>query len=227
MSSEKHLGVLSKIELRAINLTYGEVKVLDRVSLTLSAGLIYSISGASGAGKTTLVDIIVGLREPTTGEVFVDGLRLKDIDIGDWRSRIGYLPQDPLLFNDSIRENVCIGRTEHSEQQIRAACGLANALEFIDRLPGGLSYVVGERGVGLSGGQRQRICLARALLGEPQILVLDEATSALDPESEKTVCGAIAALTPNVTVFAISHRLALDEIADVRLEVRDAKVFVR
>lgn len=193
--------------------------VLDRVSLSLPAGRLIAVSGPSGAGKTTLVDVVIGLLKPDSGRILIDGVPLDEVDLGAWRRRVGYVPQEVLLFHDTIRANVALGSLEASDDDVVAALKAAGAWAFVQELPGGLDHRVGERGVTISGGQRQRIMIARALVARPDVLVLDEATAGLDPPTEAAIIATLAALRPAVTIFAISHQPAMAEAADLVVHV--------
>lgn len=188
--------------------------VLVDVSAELPKGSFVAFVGESGAGKSTVIDLLLGLHAPQAGRIAVDGVALLDFDIASYRSRIGYVPQDNVLFNASIRDNIRWARPDATDAQIEAACGAANATEFIDQLPDGYETVVGDRGVRLSGGQVQRLALARAMVREPDLLLLDEATSALDSFSERLIQQAIESIARSTTVVAIAHRLSTISNAD-------------
>jgi ATP-binding cassette subfamily C protein len=199
----------SRVTLREVGFSYPNGKVaLKDCSLTFPAGSVTVIMGPSGAGKSTLLDVILGLQRPTCGEISVDDVSLLDIDLSAWRRMIGYVPQDASLFNASVRINVALGDDEASDEQIWHALTLADAADFVRELPGGLDYVVGERGMAISGGQRQRIALARSLLHEPRMLVFDEATSALDPATEEEIGRHLTRISRDLrlTVIAVTHR---------------------
>ncbi|MFN8512771.1 MAG: ABC transporter ATP-binding protein [Chloroflexia bacterium] len=187
--------------------------VVGPLDLVIPAGRTTAIVGPSGAGKSTLADLLLGLLEPTAGAIRVDGQPLLSQQRGAWQRQIGYVPQEALLFHDSLRANVCWDRPEASEGEIAAALGQA-AAEFAWLLPEGLDTVVGERGTRLSGGERQRVALARALLRNPALLILDEATSNLDVESEGRILATLEALHQRVTILLITHRLATARLAD-------------
>ena len=197
------------IEFDRVSFAYEQAPVLDNVSFTARRGDITAFVGASGAGKTTLVDLIPRFYEPTNGSVRLDGVDTREITLPSLRSLIGIVSQDTVVFNDTVRSNLAYGASgRFSEEQDIAAARAANAHDFISQLPDGYDTVLGERGTRLSGGQRQRIAIARALLVDPPILILDEATSALDTESERLVQEAIDRLLRGRTVFVIAHRLS-------------------
>lgn len=206
--------------LDGVTFGYGDVPVLRDADLEIPAGRLTVLTGGSGQGKTTIADLLIGLYQPQEGEILVDGEPLTEIDLYRWRRALGYVPQESVLFHDTILANLTLGDPSLGEDDARRALELAGAMEFVDRMPAGLKTVVGERGGKLSGGQRQRIALARALIHRPELLILDEVTSAMDPETEREICANIRALTGHVTVFAITHRPALLDWADViyRLE---------
>ena len=193
---------------------YGIGKVLDDVTLDLPANCLTVITGASGSGKTTLTDLLLGLYQPDSGRVLVDGVPLSEIDLQTWRSLVGYVPQDLILFHDSVLANVTLGDPRLGEAEARAALEAAGAWDFVASLPEGIESLVGEKGAKLSGGQRQRIALARALAGRPKLLILDEVTSALDPQTELDICRNIDALSHDMTILAITHREAWTQIAE-------------
>jgi ATP-binding cassette, subfamily C, bacterial len=211
--------------LDGVTFAYGPTLVLDDVRLSIPAGSVTVLTGSSGAGKTTIMDLILGLYAPQAGRVLIDGVPLSEIDLQSWRLLIGYVPQELVLFHDTILGNIALGDPEIGEGDVREALGIAGALEFVDALPDGMRTVVGEKGAKLSGGQRQRIALARALVGRPKLLVLDEVTSALDPETERQVSSNIAALAGRTTVLAITHRPTFLDIADRVYCVADRTVF--
>ena len=197
-----------------VSFGYGAIPILSNISLTIPAGAFTSVIGPSGAGKTTLVDLVTGLLRPQQGDVLIDEVPLAEIDIHAWRRRIGYVPQDTVLLHDTILANITLGDNSLAEDDAREALRAAGALDFVTALPEGLHTVVGERGSKLSGGQRQRIAIARALTHRPVLLILDEATSALDPESERAICRTLKSLSGRVTILAISHQPAMVEVAD-------------
>lgn len=200
------------------NLTFlypGHSEILRGVSLVVPKGKMVAVVGRSGAGKSTLIDILMGLHEPTTGRVMIDGCTLMDYDITSYRRKLGYVPQESVLFNMSVRDNLLWSRSSASQEEIVKVCRLAHADEFIDNLPQGYDTIVGDRGVRLSGGQVQRLALARAFLREPEILILDEATSSLDSHSEKLIQKAIENVSKKTTVVVVAHRFATIKQADI------------
>lgn len=210
--------------LENVSFSYGRAPVLENVSMELKAGTITTLVGESGSGKTTTADLILGLFDPDQGRVSLDGVPLPEIDVGRWRSMVGYVPQEILLFNDTVLMNVTLGDPGISEAEAIQALERAGAMRFIRELPLGLKTIVGDRGVLLSGGQRQRIALARALVTKPALLILDEATSALDPETEAEICAAVARERGRLTVLAITHQPAWVELADRVYHIARGKV---
>jgi len=202
------------IALRSVKFSYQDEILFDDLSCEIPAGQITALTGPSGAGKTTIVDLVVRLVEPESGEVCLDGRPLEEIDLADWRKHVGYVPQEMFLLHDTIAMNVALGDPEVSRDAIVRALKEAHAWDFVSRMPDGIDTVVGERGSALSGGQRQRIAIARAMLHDPWLLVLDEATAALDPASEVAAWEALEELRGRTTVLAISHQRALLDVAD-------------
>jgi len=183
-------------------------EVLRDIDIQVSPGDVIALVGPSGAGKTTFVNLLSRFNDPTEGRILVDDHDLRDVTLSSLRRQVGVVPQETLLFSGTIRENIRYGRLEATEEEIIEAARVANAMEFIERLPDGLDTVLGERGARLSGGQRQRVAIARAVLKDAGILVLDEATSALDTESERLVQQALDRLVSGRTTFVIAHRLS-------------------
>jgi len=213
------LGIGCGIQVDAVRFAYpdggaGRHEVLHGVSFDLVPRQTTALVGPSGAGKTTLADLVLGLLIPTAGTITIDGRSLSGEDRACWRASIAIAPQDPFLFNDTIRANLLWARPQASEQQLWAALENAAAAAFVAALPAGLDTVVGDRGARLSGGERQRIALARAMLREPELLVLDEATSSLDTEHERAIREALLALHGRVTLLVIAHRLSTVSHAD-------------
>jgi len=203
-----------EISFRNLSFAHGEQPVLMDSELQIPAGRITALLGASGAGKTTISDLIVGLLRPDEGEIFVDGVPLSSVDIRAWRRMIGYVPQEILLLHDSVAANVTLGDSEIGPDAVERALRRAGAWDTVSRLPEGIDTLVGERGARLSGGQRQRIAIARALVHEPRLLILDEPTTALDPDTERAVWRSLSALRGETTILAISHQPTLAAVAD-------------
>ena len=197
-----------------VSLAYGDRLILDKVSFSIPAGRLTTLVGPSGAGKTSTVDLIVGLVRPQSGAIWIDDLQLAQVNLHTWRRAVGYVPQEGLLLHDSVLTNVTLGDPSLTRSEAEAALRAAGAWDFVSRLADGIDTPVGERGSRLSGGQRQRLAIARALVHQPQLLILDEATAALDPDSEAVICATVQHLRGHMTVLAISHQPALLEAAD-------------
>lgn len=213
-------GIERGITFRDTCLHYGDVKAVDGVNLEVRAGEVIAIVGRSGAGKTTLVDLLLRFHDPTSGSVEIDGRDLRDITRDSLLSQIGIVSQEPFLFDTTIYENIRYGRPKAKQKEVEEAAAIARVDEFVSELPEGYDTEVGEFGLRLSGGQRQRITIARALLKNPAILVFDEATSALDTKTEQTLQNAIDSLRGNRTLFLVAHRLSTIRRAD-RIVVMD------
>jgi len=226
VSGTEHPSFNSSIRLQNVSFSYDQNPVLAKASLTFPKGSFTSIIGPSGAGKTTIVDLVTGLLLPKEGQVWIDDLKLDLIDLKAWRMMIGYVPQETLLLHDTVFANVTLGNTKLTEQEVEEALRDAGAWDFVMGMDNGFNTIVGERGTRLSGGQRQRITIARALVLKPELLILDEATSALDPKSEVAICQTLRQLSNKLTILAISHQTALLDAADraYRLEGGVAKI---
>ncbi len=212
------------VSLSGVSINRGGQAIMENASLEVAATGITAILGPSGAGKTTIVDLLTGLVRPDTGTVCVDGVALDEIDLVRWRAMIGYVPQELFLLHDSVRLNVSLGDPELTAADIESALRDAGALEFVNSLPNGLDSSVGERGMLLSGGQRQRIAIARAIVHRPQLLVLDEATAALDAVHEAAIWQTVVRLGEHTAVVAISHQPALTQFADRVYRIQGGKV---
>jgi len=204
----------SGIRIDRVSFAHPGVEVFKDLELEIPAGRLTVITGPSGSGKTTLVDLVAGLLRPDQGRVLIDDVGLEQIDQMRWRSLIGYVPQDPLLVNDSVINNITLGATELSRSDVERALDQADALDFVNAMPQGMDTSVGEKGGRLSGGQRQRIALARALVHGPRLLILDEATSSLDRESELAVLATVDNLKGKLTLLAVTHQQPMLNLAD-------------
>ncbi len=193
---------------------HNEDYVLENINLKINQGEIVALAGPSGAGKTTLVNLLPRFYIPQRGKIFIDGYDISETNLKSLRSQIGMVMQEVILFNDTVRNNIAYANPTVSDEEVIRAAKIANAHEFILNLPQGYNTIIGERGILLSGGEKQRIAIARAVLKNPPILILDEATSALDPESEKLVYGALDHLMENRTTLVIAHRLSTIHKAD-------------
>lgn len=207
--TEPFTGLKHYIEIRNVDFSYGDDNlVLQNVKLKIERGQTVALVGASGSGKTTLTDLLIRFYDPTSGDIYIDGVNLKNYRLGSLRQKMAIVSQDTFIFNATVRENIAYGLENIDDAAITTAAIKANAWEFIVNLPEKLQTPLGERGVRLSGGQRQRIAIARALLRNPEILILDEATSALDSISERLVQQSLEELATGRTVIAIAHRLS-------------------
>lgn len=213
------------LTLNAVSFIYPgrEQQALSEINLRLPAKSTTAIIGASGAGKSTLADVLMGLLRPDTGSIGIDGQLLDDAERLRWRRSVAYVPQETILFNDSIRANLLWAMPDANDDELWQALDKA-AADFVRKLPDGLDTIVGDHGLRLSGGERQRIALARALLGKPSLLILDEATSALDMENEERIRQAIVNLHGDLTVVAIGHRMATLQHADQVLVMEAGKI---
>lgn len=217
---ERHLS------LKDVTLHRGDKKVLDSISMRLAPGRMIMLNGVSGAGKTTVADLIVGLIQPDEGEILLDDIPLTDINLRAWRSMIGYIPQELFLFHASILTNVTLDDPELSEQDAIMALQASEAWDFVAQLSEGIHTVVGEQGAKLSGGQRQRIAIARALVRRPRLLILDEATSGLDSVTEELLLETLRKLASSLTVFVISHRSCFSRGSDLIYGLDEGKIQV-
>ncbi len=197
---------------------------IDNFSLEVKAGKTIALVGQSGAGKTTIFQLLLRFYDPTSGRIRINGIDIKDIPLARLRSAIGLVPQDPIIFSTSARENIRLGNIDATDEQIKEAAKAASALEFIDKLPQGLDTYLGEKGIQLSGGQRQRIAIARAIIRDPKILLLDEATSALDSENEYHIQKALESVMQGRTTFVIAHRLSTITKADSIILLNEGRI---
>ncbi|MEV8271703.1 ABC transporter ATP-binding protein [Microbacterium sp. NPDC077184] len=208
--------VTGRLDLERVSHRYPDADrdAVHDVSLSIAAGETVAFVGSSGSGKSTMLNLVLGFVRPTSGRILLDGADMQELDLRTARRHVSVVPQESVLFEGTIRENIAYGRDDVEDDRIRAALVDANAAEFVDRLPEGWHTVVGERGARLSGGQRQRLAIARALVRDPRILLLDEATSALDPESEGLVKSALTRLMRGRTTLVVAHRLSTIRQAD-------------
>lgn len=225
-SGHKKIAVTDAIRFENISFDYGEPDqfALKSITFEIKAKAVTAFVGKSGAGKTTIADLLLGLLRPFEGRILADGVPIDDQSIRTWRRGIGYVPQEPSLFNGTIRDNLLRFSPFVTQRDIDEALQLADAYDFVQRLPQGLDTPIGDNGIRLSGGQRQRIILARALIGKPEILVLDEATGSLDNESECEIRKSLKALSRDLTIIVIAHRLSTIRGADRIIVVEHGRV---
>lgn len=217
--------VKGKVKFKNVNFGYLDSQlVLENINFIVSPGEKIALVGGSGEGKTTLVDLISLYFKPTSGQILIDNINIKDLNLHSLRKIIAYVPQEITLFNDTVRNNILYGKPEADDDEIVKTAKIANAHQFIKSFPQKYNTLVGERGVKLSVGQKQRIAIARALIRDPKILILDEATSSLDSESEKLVQDALEKLIQNRTTFIIAHRLSTIRKADKILVLEKGKI---
>ncbi len=212
------------VRLEQVEFSFGRKRVLKGVDIDVPANAITVMTGPSGGGKTTILDLILGLYQPKSGQLLVDGVPLEQLDLKRWREMIGYVPQEFVLFHDTIYANIAVGDDTMTEADVRRALETAGAWEFVEALPKGMHNTVGEKGAKLSGGQRQRIALARALARRPKLLILDEVSSALDPATEIDICRRLRTMSGSITTLAITHRPAFLDIADRIYKLQDGLV---
>ena len=216
------------IELKAVSFAYPITnnEIIHNIDLQIGKGERVAITGKSGCGKTTLLKLITGMVEPTTGVVSFSGISLRNIDLETMHSRIGFVMQENILFNETIRENLLYSKETASESELRDACEKAHILSFVDSLPEGFDAVIGERGIKLSGGQRQRLVLARFFLQNVAIFIFDEATSALDQYSENIVYDAMRSIAEDKTIILVAHRESSIRLCDKKITLSDGGILV-
>jgi len=198
--------------------------VVRDFNVTAPGGTVVALVGRSGAGKTTVTDLVARFHDPTEGRILLNGVDIRDFRLRTYRDLVAIVPQDVFLFDGSVRDNIAYGRHQATEEEVLDAARRANAHEFIVNLPEGYETFVGERGVKLSGGQQQRLAIARAILARPQVLILDEATSNLDTESEQLIQAAMSTLLAGRTTFIIAHRLSTVRRASLILLLEDGRI---
>ena len=217
--------IANGIEFKNVSFSYPKRgEVLSNVSFKVMQGQIAVIAGPSGVGKSTIADLLLRLIEPSSGAVLADGKDIRTVSLLEWRRKVGYIPQDSFLLNDSILNNISFYNPALTLQQAIDSAKRANIHEFIESLPHGYDTHIGDRGVLISGGQRQRIVLARLLAREPKVLILDEATSALDPESERAILRSIEKLRGEVTVFIIAHGGEMQSAGEITITLSGGRV---
>lgn len=230
MDEQVQMNFKEKLELRNITWHYpnSERKVLDNLNMEIKKGMSVGFIGASGAGKTTTADLILGLFKPQNGQILIDGIDISEY-MGQWHKMIGYVPQSIYLIDDTVRNNVAFGveEKEIDDEKVWNALQQAQLKEFVEELPEGLDTSLGDRGIRFSGGQRQRMAIARALYHNPDILVLDEATSALDTETESAVMEAIDMLHNKKTLIIVAHRLSTIQNCDLLYEIVNGKAKIK
>ncbi|HVJ35240.1 MAG TPA: ABC transporter ATP-binding protein [Terriglobia bacterium] len=224
LTAGKQVSLTRSARLEHVFFAYPNREVMHDVSMEIPAGKITTIIGPSGAGKTTIADVLVGLNRPASGEAFIDDVALGSADLSRWRNQIGYIPQDNILFNDTVANNITLGDQSIPRDKIEDALKLAGAWNFVEKLPEGLDQVVGVRGNLLSGGQKQRLSIARALISDPSLLILDEATSALDHDTAREICDSVRNLAGRRTILAITHQALWIEAADRIFEMQNGSV---
>ncbi len=221
-------AVVSEIRFEGVEFKYREGRPVVRdFSVAVPGGSVVALVGRSGAGKTTVTDLVARFHDPTRGRILLNGIDIRELRLRSYRDLLAIVQQDVFLFDGSVRDNIAYGRHGATEEEVLDAARRANALEFIDRLPDRFETLVGERGVKLSGGQQQRLAIARAILARPQILVLDEATSNLDTESEQLIQASMSSLLADRTTFVIAHRLSTIRRATMILLMEDGRIIER
>ena len=226
LNSGKLASMNESISFNEVSFSYGSKTVLDKISFKIYAGEFITIIGPSGGGKTTLSDMLLGFNEPDSGTIKMDGKNIDGFSKSSVRGIIGYVPQETILFHGTIKQNITFGDITVDDEKIKRALERAGLIDFVEQLPEGLDYVIGEHGGRLSGGQKQRIGLCRALLHNPKILLLDEPTSALDMESEKNILKTLSDIHGTVTIIAISHQQKFVKASDRQLLLKNGKIEV-
>lgn len=226
-NGKKLVAFNDSIEFKNVRFSYGEAVILDDINLTVKKGQTIALVGSSGAGKSTLADLVPRFHDVTSGEVLIDGINIKEYSLHSVRSLMSIVTQEPILFNDTLSNNIALGQTSASDDEIIEAAKIANAHDFIIKKEGGYKSNIGDRGSKLSGGERQRMTIARAVLKNPPILILDEATSSLDTESERLVQDAINNMMQNRTSIVIAHRLSTIRHANEIIVLQKGKIVER
>ena len=219
-----HPTLKQGISAQHIKFNYGTKNIFQDLNIEIQINSLTTIIGKSGAGKSTFINLICGLAEPQSGDIFIDGIPLREINVWEWRKLIGYVSQETILLHDTIVNNILVGAPDLTEVDAERALHQAGALEFVNNLPEGMHTIVGERGGLISGGQRQRVAIARALAHQPKLLLLDEPTSALDIQSEQTICGTLKTLSKTLTIIAVSHQPALAHASDKVIKLSNSDI---
>jgi len=212
------------ITFKDVSFAYGDRTILNHINIEIPKGKTVALVGPSGGGKSTLMDLLPRFIEPQKGNILIDGVDIREITVTSLRSQMGFVNQESILFNDTIFNNIAFAKPNASREEVMTAAKIANAHEFIMHTDNGYDTSIGDRGIRLSGGQRQRLCIARAILGNPPVMLLDEATSALDTESEKLVQDALYKLMENRTSLIIAHRLSTIQNADLIIVLDKAAI---
>ena len=219
------IAIKKEIEIKNLSFSYNNnVKILEDCNIKIKKNYVTALVGESGSGKSTLIDLLLGLQIPNKGGIYLDHTSLNDYNINSYRLMISVVPQDPFLFNLSIKDNLLWVKSDANEDELLYALKMSNCLEFIDKLKHGIDTIVGERGNKLSGGQRQRISLARALLKKPELLILDEPTSSLDSVSEKLIQDSIEKISNTITTVIVAHRLSTVKNANMIYLLEKGKI---
>lgn len=221
------LDSIHSLEFKNVSFSHKDKLVLNHFDMTLKVNSMTALIGPSGSGKTTAMDLLCGFYKPETGEVILNETSLSKIDLGSWRSQIGFVPQEVFLFNASIRENICVGREDITDEQVWDALEASGAADFVSKMDDDLDSSAGEQGRKLSGGQRQRIAIARAIVHKPSVLLLDEPTSALDSATEKQIFETLRSLSKSMIILCISHNISVQSYADQVIEIEDGTVLNR
>ncbi len=223
----KPAEIKGKVEFRDVSISFDDQKILKNINITAEPGTTTAIMGATGTGKTSLINLIGRYYDPDQGGIYIDGINVKDMDLKTLRKNVGVVMQDNFLFSETIRKNIAYGRPEASLEEIKRASKIAGAHEFIKETEEGYETVIGERGNGLSGGQRQRVSLARAILERTPILIMDDSTSAVDMETERKIQNSLENIDQKSTVFLIGHRVSSVRNADQIILLKDGKIIER
>lgn len=225
--NKPNISIFKKLKIVNLSISLSRKKILDKVNLSINANQITTIFGPSGSGKSTLVNVISGLLQPDKGDIFVDGKNLKYIDILAWRSKIGYIPQDIMLVDSSLRDNIIYGQKDIEDENIYKVLKLVK-IDLKKEFPKlGLNTIIGDRGNKISGGQKQRIALARILIKKPNFIILDEPTSNLDKKTEKNIFGTFLEISKQIPVLVISHNENLIKKSDLCYELKEGKILKR